>query len=129
MAKKPAPARKGRARPVKDAEEAPKTEFEVEEVSSVEVVTKPALGIEHWIIFITFAALAAAFLMIRMESVAAFGKGGQHFAALEPLIAAARAAAAPEATLLVKGSRFMRMERIVAALTQKDAGKEKAGVH
>jgi hypothetical protein len=74
MARKPAPVRKGRARPNKDVEEAPKAEFEVEEVT-VEVAPKPALGIEHWIIFITFAALAAGFLMIRMESVASFGKG------------------------------------------------------
>jgi len=47
------------------------------------------------------------------ESAAAFGEGARHFASPEALVAALPAAA----TLLVKGSRFMRMERVVAALT------------
>jgi UDP-N-acetylmuramoyl-tripeptide--D-alanyl-D-alanine ligase len=42
----------------------------------------------------------------------AFGAGAQHFADVAPLVAAIEAR-----TVLVKGSRFMRMERIVAALT------------
>lgn len=50
------------------------------------------------------------------EAVAAFGAGARHFETLESLVAAARAAALEGATLLVKGSRFMRMERVVAAL-------------
>jgi UDP-N-acetylmuramoyl-tripeptide--D-alanyl-D-alanine ligase len=49
------------------------------------------------------------------DSVAAFGAGAQHFEALEPLVTAVQAAGA-DASLLVKGSRFMRMERVVAAL-------------
>jgi UDP-N-acetylmuramoyl-tripeptide--D-alanyl-D-alanine ligase len=51
------------------------------------------------------------------HAVAGFGPGARHFASIEELIEAARARAAPGATLLVKGSRFMRMERVVAALT------------
>ncbi len=53
------------------------------------------------------------------EAVAAFGQGGEHFEGVEQLIDAARrlqSGAAPAATLLVKGSRFMRMERVVKAL-------------
>jgi UDP-N-acetylmuramoyl-tripeptide--D-alanyl-D-alanine ligase len=47
------------------------------------------------------------------EAVRAFGAGARHFATAEDLVRALPR----EATLLVKGSRFMRMERVVAALT------------
>lgn len=50
------------------------------------------------------------------ESVAAFGTGGEHFDAVEPLVERARGLCAPDVTVLVKGSRFMMMERVVAAL-------------
>jgi UDP-N-acetylmuramoyl-tripeptide--D-alanyl-D-alanine ligase len=54
------------------------------------------------------------------HAVAAFGPGGEHFADVEALVSALRRdlAAAPSGstTVLVKGSRFMRMERVVAAL-------------
>jgi UDP-N-acetylmuramoyl-tripeptide--D-alanyl-D-alanine ligase len=46
------------------------------------------------------------------HAVEAFGAGAQHFPAPEALIAALQAK-----TILVKGSRFMKMERVVAALT------------
>jgi len=46
----------------------------------------------------------------------AFGAGAEHHEDIESLIARARALATGDATLLVKGSRFMRMERVVAAL-------------
>jgi len=49
--------------------------------------------------------------------VAAFGGGARHFATVEDLISAAQGELRPRTTLLVKGSRFMRMERVVAALT------------
>jgi UDP-N-acetylmuramoyl-tripeptide--D-alanyl-D-alanine ligase len=49
-------------------------------------------------------------------AVEAFGKGARHFAAVEELIAAAREELRPRTTMLVKGSRFMRMERVVQAL-------------
>ena len=50
------------------------------------------------------------------DSVAAFGAGAQHCASLDELLAALRPLDAPGQVLLVKGSRFMRMERVVAAL-------------
>ena len=55
------------------------------------------------------------------ESVEAFGEGAEHFGDVAAL--AARAALVPaNATVLVKGSRFMRMERVVAALAGADTG-------
>jgi UDP-N-acetylmuramoyl-tripeptide--D-alanyl-D-alanine ligase len=53
------------------------------------------------------------------QTVSAFGSGGEHFASVDELSAAlaSRLAEAGYAvTVLVKGSRFMRMERVVAAL-------------
>ena len=54
------------------------------------------------------------------HAVAAFGAGGQHYGDVAALIGALRAeleaARSSRVTLLVKGSRFMRMERVVAAL-------------
>jgi UDP-N-acetylmuramoyl-tripeptide--D-alanyl-D-alanine ligase len=50
------------------------------------------------------------------HAVAGFGHGARHFASIAALIEAVRAAAVDRTTLLVKGSRFMRMERVVAAL-------------
>ena len=50
------------------------------------------------------------------DSVAAFGEGGEHFEDADALIARAAGLAVSPATLLVKGSRFMQMERVVAAL-------------
>jgi UDP-N-acetylmuramoyl-tripeptide--D-alanyl-D-alanine ligase len=48
--------------------------------------------------------------------VAAFGEGARHFPTLEALISAAQSELRPRTTMLVKGSRFMRMERVVQAL-------------
>jgi UDP-N-acetylmuramoyl-tripeptide--D-alanyl-D-alanine ligase len=50
------------------------------------------------------------------EACAAFGAGAEHFADVEELCERAQELAHPGATILVKGSRFMRMERVVAAL-------------
>jgi UDP-N-acetylmuramoyl-tripeptide--D-alanyl-D-alanine ligase len=56
---------------------------------------------------------------LSQSAVAAFNAAGgtaQHFADLDALCAALNAALATSASVLVKGSRFMRMERAVAAL-------------
>jgi UDP-N-acetylmuramoyl-tripeptide--D-alanyl-D-alanine ligase len=53
---------------------------------------------------------------------AAFGAGAEHFDTVEALAARARELAQAGATVLVKGSRFMRMERVVAALGAATAG-------
>jgi UDP-N-acetylmuramoyl-tripeptide--D-alanyl-D-alanine ligase len=51
----------------------------------------------------------------------AFGEGAEHFAAFDALVAAALAEAGAGTVILVKGSRFMRMERAVAALVEEAA--------
>ena len=48
----------------------------------------------------------------------AFGPGARHFAAFDALMRALQPLATREVTLLVKGSRAMRMERVVRALTE-----------
>ncbi|MEO8344959.1 MAG: UDP-N-acetylmuramoyl-tripeptide--D-alanyl-D-alanine ligase [Betaproteobacteria bacterium] len=50
-------------------------------------------------------------------SAAAFGDGALHVASVEELSRVVREAAIAGVTILVKGSRSMRMERVVAALT------------
>jgi len=60
-------------------------------------------------------AVLLAFGEASRASAQAFGAGGRHCADLDTLVAAARAQAFG-GTLLVKGSRFMRMERVVQAL-------------
>jgi UDP-N-acetylmuramoyl-tripeptide--D-alanyl-D-alanine ligase len=56
------------------------------------------------------------------EAVAAFGAPALHAQSIEQLLERVRACATPQATLLVKGSRFMRMERVVNALTGETGG-------
>jgi UDP-N-acetylmuramoyl-tripeptide--D-alanyl-D-alanine ligase len=50
------------------------------------------------------------------EAVAAFGEGGSSFTAIEDLIAELQAEVSDDVNLLIKGSRGMRMERVVEAL-------------
>ncbi|MEI7430330.1 MAG: UDP-N-acetylmuramoyl-tripeptide--D-alanyl-D-alanine ligase [Betaproteobacteria bacterium] len=50
-----------------------------------------------------------------------FGAGGQHFKKIEDLIEALSSALTPQTTVLIKGSRFMRMERVVDALKEINA--------
>lgn len=51
------------------------------------------------------------------QSVVAFGAGAVHHVDAATLVAALRDVCRPDTTILVKGSRFMRMERVVDALT------------
>jgi UDP-N-acetylmuramoyl-tripeptide--D-alanyl-D-alanine ligase len=48
-----------------------------------------------------------------------FDGGGAHFKKLEELVAALKIELVPNVAVLVKGSRFMRMERVVEAITEK----------
>jgi UDP-N-acetylmuramoyl-tripeptide--D-alanyl-D-alanine ligase len=58
------------------------------------------------------------------EAVRAFGAGARHFDTPEELIAAVNGK-----SILVKGSRFMRMERVVAALVGAPVGAPAEGAH
>jgi UDP-N-acetylmuramoyl-tripeptide--D-alanyl-D-alanine ligase len=70
-------------------------------------------GIEN---LLAFGALSA-------NAVAAFGKEAQHFSDLNDLISNAKNLMQKNVTVLVKGSRFMKMERVVAPLTQQNPEK------
>jgi len=74
-----------------------------------------AAGIDR---LLTIGTLAA-------EAGVAFGAGADHFATVDALSRHVVAEAGPDVTLLVKGSRFMQMERVVAAL----AGQSVTGAH
>ncbi|NWG40190.1 MAG: UDP-N-acetylmuramoyl-tripeptide--D-alanyl-D-alanine ligase [Hydrogenophilaceae bacterium] len=52
------------------------------------------------------------------EAVRAFGQGGMHFERIEELLAEVENALAPDVTVLVKGSRAMRMERVLQSLSE-----------
>jgi UDP-N-acetylmuramoyl-tripeptide--D-alanyl-D-alanine ligase len=60
-------------------------------------------GVDH---VLTLGDLATA-------TATAFGAGATHYAGIDALQQAAGALATPAATVLVKGSRFMKMERVV----------------
>ena len=47
------------------------------------------------------------------ETVGAFGSGAMHFERIQELLAELENALTPDTTVLVKGSRFMQMERVV----------------
>ena len=52
------------------------------------------------------------------HAVEGFGAGGMHFERIEELLAEVEYALGPDVTVLVKGSRFMRMERIVQSFVE-----------
>ena len=47
-----------------------------------------------------------------------FGEGGQHFQSVDDLVRTLLPELDPQTTVLVKGSRFMRMERVVDAIVE-----------
>jgi len=51
-------------------------------------------------------------------AAAAFGPGGMHFERIEELLAEIECALAPDVTVLIKGSRFMKMERVVQSFLE-----------
>jgi UDP-N-acetylmuramoyl-tripeptide--D-alanyl-D-alanine ligase len=57
------------------------------------------------------------------HAVETFGAGAVWFAGVEELIAVLRAELAPGVTVLVKGSRSNRLERVAAALGAADPGR------
>lgn len=73
-------------------------------------------GIDRLFAFGESAALAAL----------NFGAGGQHFKKIETLIEALIGELTPDTTVLVKGSRFMRMERVANALADATTGSGSA---
>jgi UDP-N-acetylmuramoyl-tripeptide--D-alanyl-D-alanine ligase len=68
--------------------------------------------------FAKAAGIDALFALgeLSVHAVTAFGAGARHCSSLEELIDAIRPELGPHVTVLVKGSRFMQMERVVAAL-------------
>ena len=60
------------------------------------------------------------------HAVTAFGAGGRHCGSLDELLDAIRPELGPRVTVLVKGSRFMQMERVVAALAASPLAAERA---
>ena len=66
------------------------------------------------------------------DAVEAFGTGGEWFPGTDALAARVLALLAPGVTVLVKGSRLNRLERVVAALAPADAAaapSRRAGAH
>ena len=55
-------------------------------------------------------------------AVKGFGKGGKHFSSYEALVEALRGCMHPRMTVLVKGSRVMRMDQVVAGITEASNG-------
>lgn len=65
-----------------------------------------------------------SFGVLSTNASASFGEGAQHFSVLEEVITTAKTMMQKNVTVLVKGSRFMKMERVVNSLTETDFPKE-----
>jgi UDP-N-acetylmuramoyl-tripeptide--D-alanyl-D-alanine ligase len=63
---------------------------------------------------------------LSVHAVAAFGAGGQHYRDHAALILELDASLRPGTTVLVKGSRFMAMERVVERLAEPGKPGERA---
>jgi UDP-N-acetylmuramoyl-tripeptide--D-alanyl-D-alanine ligase len=59
--------------------------------------------------------------LLSINAVNAFGVSGCHFNNIEMLLAALDALIDAQSTVLVKGSRFMKMERVVKFLESGEA--------
>jgi len=58
------------------------------------------------------------------ESVRAFGKGAMHFERIQELLADLENELNTDTTVLVKGSRFMQMERVVQSFREDPAASQ-----
>jgi UDP-N-acetylmuramoyl-tripeptide--D-alanyl-D-alanine ligase len=78
--------------------------------------------------FAKAAGIDALFALgtLSAHAVAAFGPNARHCSSVEELVDAIRGELGPNVTVLVKGSRFMRMERVVASLAASPAVNEGA---
>jgi UDP-N-acetylmuramoyl-tripeptide--D-alanyl-D-alanine ligase len=59
------------------------------------------------------------------KTAAAFGAGAMHFERIQELLADLENELAPDTTVLVKGSRFMRMERVVQSFVDATPDRER----
>jgi UDP-N-acetylmuramoyl-tripeptide--D-alanyl-D-alanine ligase len=59
----------------------------------------------------------------------AFGAGGRHFTRIEDLLAEIENALTPDVVVLVKGSRFMQMERVVQSFELRVPNSDLEGKH
>lgn len=63
------------------------------------------------------------------QAASAFGAGARHFTRLEELLAEVENRLAPGVTLLIKGSRFMQMERVVQSFEFKVPSSDSGNRH
>ena len=64
---------------------------------------------------------------LSLHAAQAFGAGARHCARCEDVVAALTPLLGPQVTVLVKGSRYMQMERVVAALLVESAAASEGG--
>ena len=61
---------------------------------------------------------------LSLHTVQGFGPGAMHFERIEELLAEIEQALGPDVTVLVKGSRFMKMERVVKSFMEANVCQE-----